>query len=180
MQEPGEILCDKKEFTQIRARVWPTIWWNSKRSCRTRSKSTSTDFSFGVPNNEFTKEERTDGRSISRRRKDIRAYQWLFQTDRTGTRQRWSVRATWSWIRFNVNIATNTSCHVWCYYGHSHVFVNPIPVVEKQIHPNVKQKLELLTRPAFVMIKEQTRGRTWVPRPNSKKGTKQKMLIAIA
>ena len=29
------------------------------------------------------------------------------------------------------------------------------------------------------MIKEQTRGRTWVPRQNSKKGTKQKMLFAI-
>ena len=41
------------------------------------------------------------------------------------------------------------------------------------------QKLELLMTPPFLIIKEQTRGRKWVPRPNSKKGAKQKMLFAI-
>ena len=49
----------------------------------------------------------------------------------------------------------NRSCHVQCYSGHSHVFVNPIPVVEKQILRNVKQKREFLTTPPFLIIKEQ-------------------------
>ena len=96
MREPGEILCDKKEFTQIDASDWPTVRWNSKTRAQARSKSTNADFSFGEPSDEFIKKERTDGRSISRRRKEIHAYQWSFQTDRTGTRQRWSVRATWT------------------------------------------------------------------------------------
>ena len=49
---------------------------------------------FGEPNNEFIKEEITDGRSISRGRKEIHAYQWLFQTDHQGTRQNITTK-TW-------------------------------------------------------------------------------------
>ena len=52
-----------------------------KGCCRPRLRSTSADFSLGKARDEHIKETSIDGETIPRRRKDIYAYQWSFQTD---------------------------------------------------------------------------------------------------
>ena len=162
MREPGEILCDKKEFTQIGARDWPTVRWNSKTRARARSKSTNADFSFGEPSNECIKRRKNRWKKYSHQ-KERNSRLSVIVIDRSYRDKATLKRSSYvnSRIRFKVNIAPNTSCHVWCRYGHSRAFVNPIPVVEKQIHPIVKQKFELLTTPVFLLIKEPIRLRKW-------------------
>ena len=49
-----------------------------------------------------------------------------------------------------------TPGHVYCYCGRILVHVNPNPVIEEQIRRNVKQQFDLLTAPAFLLVKDQT------------------------
>ena len=46
-----------------------------------------------------------------------------------------------------------TSGHICCCFGRAHVYAHPNPVIAEQTRRSVKQQFELLTTPAFLLVK---------------------------